>query len=293
MKTQANAHQYCTYLTVYRGSALPPFYIGSTSVDKVNQGYRGSVRSSAYAKIWKRETVANPQLFDTRIISVHDTRKKALERENELHIKLSVVKNPLYVNQSIASGCFGAMTQESLAKMIATKNEPERKIKAGRKVSAKRNDPEWKATTGEIARQKLIKTKNDPDWIATLGKQRNEKNRATVTSQEWKDTVGKERSKKISMAVRLKQDNDAWRSTIGAIRKAKMMDTINNPEWKATVQAEANKKRSISVSKTRSDPAWKLAHMMTCEHCDKTVPSNIFARYHGAKCKTIKEKVCI
>ena len=30
---------YCVYLTIYTGNKLPPFYIGSTSLKKINKGY--------------------------------------------------------------------------------------------------------------------------------------------------------------------------------------------------------------------------------------------------------------
>jgi hypothetical protein len=36
---------YCVYLTIYKGNNLPPFYIGSTSIDKIDGGYHGSVMS--------------------------------------------------------------------------------------------------------------------------------------------------------------------------------------------------------------------------------------------------------
>lgn len=32
---------YCTYITFYRGSKLPPFYIGHSTIKKVEKGYRG------------------------------------------------------------------------------------------------------------------------------------------------------------------------------------------------------------------------------------------------------------
>ena len=54
---------YCTYLTVYTGNKLPPFYIGSTSVDNISKGYRGSVLSKNYKSIWKQELHSHPDLF--------------------------------------------------------------------------------------------------------------------------------------------------------------------------------------------------------------------------------------
>lgn len=100
---------YCTYLTIYKGNKLPPFYIGSTSVDKINRGYRGSVSSKRYKDIWKSELKTNPNLFKTIIISKHQTREEALDKEKKIQINLNVVKSPLYINESIAApyGYFG------------------------------------------------------------------------------------------------------------------------------------------------------------------------------------------
>lgn len=100
---------YCVYLTIYRGNKLPPFYIGSSSVDKVNNGYNGSVRSKKFTGIWKEEQKNNKHLFITKIISTHAKRKEATEFECKIQKKLDVIKNPLYINLAIASrnGFFG------------------------------------------------------------------------------------------------------------------------------------------------------------------------------------------
>lgn len=99
----------CVYLTIYSGNKLPPFYIGSSTVEKVNNGYFGSVKSLEYSAIWKEETTNNPHHFKCRIISTHPTKKAALAREEELQRKLNVIKNPLYINKSYAckNGIFG------------------------------------------------------------------------------------------------------------------------------------------------------------------------------------------
>lgn len=94
---------FCTYITIYSGTKLPPFYIGSSTMSKINNGYRGSVSSREYKKIWMKEPRENPQLFKTIIISKHQTRKDATIRENDLHHKLNVVLNPLYINKAYAS----------------------------------------------------------------------------------------------------------------------------------------------------------------------------------------------
>lgn len=54
---------YCVYLTCYLGNKLPPFYIGSTTTIKVQSGYKGSVKSKQYKKIFEYETLNNSYLL--------------------------------------------------------------------------------------------------------------------------------------------------------------------------------------------------------------------------------------
>lgn len=94
---------YCVYFTFYSGNKLPPFYIGSSYVDKViDKNYHGSVSSKKYKDIWKSELKENPHLFKTRILSIYDSRQDATNAENRLQKKLSVVKSTMYINQSFA-----------------------------------------------------------------------------------------------------------------------------------------------------------------------------------------------
>lgn len=147
---------YCTYLTIYTGSKLPRRYIGSSTIERINKGYNGSVLSKAYKKIWSSERKENPHLFKTRILSLFETSKEALEAEKNLQIKYEAVKSPNYINMSLAqpNGFFGMSrkgykwTEESLAKRSATntgKKRPEHsKIMSGRK-----RPDQAKAMTGE------------------------------------------------------------------------------------------------------------------------------------------------
>lgn len=94
---------YCTYLTTYRGSKLPPFYIGSTSIKKLKDGYKGSVSSTKYKNIWISELTENSHLFFTRILTIHTDRKSATVREFEIQKAMSVVTNELYINMAYAA----------------------------------------------------------------------------------------------------------------------------------------------------------------------------------------------
>ena len=81
---------------------MPPFYIGSTSIKKINNGYRGSVSSKKYKAIWNDELLLNPHLFKTIILSVHESRLMATEREFLLQWQLKVSTNPMYINEAYA-----------------------------------------------------------------------------------------------------------------------------------------------------------------------------------------------
>lgn len=94
---------YCTYLTIYKGSKLPPFYIGSTSIKNIEHGYRGSVKSKKYKNIWKEELNNNPFLFSTKIISTHISKQDALLKEYNFQVSLGVMNSPMYINEAVAS----------------------------------------------------------------------------------------------------------------------------------------------------------------------------------------------
>lgn len=93
---------YVVYFTTYSGTLLPPFYIGSTSAGRIAKGYHGSVTSLKYGALWKSEIKCHPELFQTRIISEHESRSEALLEEQRLHLELDVVNHPLFINQAIA-----------------------------------------------------------------------------------------------------------------------------------------------------------------------------------------------
>lgn len=93
---------YCVYLTTYYGNKMPPFYIGSSSVKKVENGYHGSVASKKYSEIWWSEIKENPHLFKTKIICTFDDRKEATLKEKDLQVKLNVIRSSMYINQATA-----------------------------------------------------------------------------------------------------------------------------------------------------------------------------------------------
>jgi hypothetical protein len=98
--------RYCTYLTTYKGGLLPPFYIGYSTVRKVERGYRGTVSSRRYASIWKSELRGNPHLFTTKILTKHDRLAEAKEKEAYFQRCFNVAKNPMFINGHIQGDRF-------------------------------------------------------------------------------------------------------------------------------------------------------------------------------------------
>ena len=136
---------YCTYLTVYTGNKLPPFYIGSTSVDNINKGYRGSVSSEKYMDIWKQEIASHPDLFKTIILTRHETRQEAMEREVVFQEAFTVARNPMYINMAHANGKFftsGPQSPETIAKRVAATTGQKRSPEIKAKMSGKKRSPE-------------------------------------------------------------------------------------------------------------------------------------------------------
>lgn len=99
---------YCTYLTIYLGNKLPPYYIGFSYLSKIEKGYRGSVVSKKYKQIWKEELYNNPHLFKTIILTTHKTKQEAKSKETYFQNFFNVHINPMYINMCINSEKFNA-----------------------------------------------------------------------------------------------------------------------------------------------------------------------------------------
>mgnify|MGYP000272903504 CR=1 FL=1 len=117
-------HKYCIYFTIYLGTKLPPFYLGSTKVDNIPKGYRGSVSSAKYAQIWRQELKQHPELFRTIVIpnQYANTQKDILDLEYKWQKIFDVVKSPLFVNLAYANKKFHS-TSESVARGVETRRK--------------------------------------------------------------------------------------------------------------------------------------------------------------------------
>lgn len=151
---------YCVYLTSYKGNLLPPFYIGSTSLKKIQNGYNGSVKSRKYFSIFTKERRENPHLFKTQIVSLHTTRKEAVEKEYKLQVQLNVVKSSMYFNEAIAApnGCNGRDTKGILAPFYGRKHSEETKEKMRK---PKRDSTKMRKPKSNSHRKKIAATARD------------------------------------------------------------------------------------------------------------------------------------
>jgi hypothetical protein len=129
---------FCIYLTIYLGDKLPPFYIGSTSVEKINKGYHGSVTSAKFKTIWQSELKHNRHLFRTFIIpseSINSIMHK-LELEAKWQLVFDVVKSDLFVNQRIADRLLFSNSPESIAKGNTKRAKTFRERNVGATISS-------------------------------------------------------------------------------------------------------------------------------------------------------------
>ncbi len=150
---------FCTYLTVYKGNKLPPFYIGSTSVDKIHAGYNGSVSSNQYKEVWKSERTKNKNLFKTTIIKEFPTHEEASRHELKLHLALDVMHNPLYANRAIAAKCFysGAKHSEETKQRMSQSHKGKKKPPRSSEHCRKLSEASKNKTTSEETKKKLSK----------------------------------------------------------------------------------------------------------------------------------------
>jgi hypothetical protein len=212
---------YCTYLTVYTGNKLPPFYIGSTSIDKINKGYRGSVASKNYKSIWKQELELHPELFKTIILTRHETRQDAQDKEIIFHESFSVARNPLYINMAHANGKF----------FVSGPQSPETKAKIGTANTGKKHTPETKAKMSAVKTGK----KQSPEHIAKTAAAQTGKKHSRHSS---------ETKAKMSAAHTGKTQGPHSPETIAKISAAKTGKTLS-PEHKAKLAAaKTGKKQS-------------------------------------------------
>jgi hypothetical protein len=137
----ASVGKFCTYLTTYSGSVLPPFYIGYCKTTNFDRGYHGSVSSVEYRDSWKFELKNSPEKFRTFVLELFDTQEKALDAELSVQKTLSVVKNPLFANRTFSKKKFDSSLLSAGAKQ-AIKDGLSR-TNAGRRMITDGTEQKW------------------------------------------------------------------------------------------------------------------------------------------------------
>ena len=170
--------EYCVYITTYVGSAMPGRYIGSSSVNRVRNGYRGSVRSKKWCSVWENEVKNHPEYFHTEILSVHQTRQDALAEELRLQVLMGVVKSTEWINEGYAQvkGYAGRNVQGSNNPMYGRgdavrewcANNPEKLSERNQKAAHTQwSNPETRSNkiSGMIGKSKTRKTLTQDQFV--------------------------------------------------------------------------------------------------------------------------------
>jgi len=308
---------YICYLIKYSGEKLPPLYIGSTSMENLKNGYRGSVTSIKYGEIFKEELKNNPHLFEYEVLSEHETRASALEVELTKQIEFGVVKSLDYFNEALASvnGMFGRDVSGDSNPMYGNVHSEESKkkmsIKRGNKkrydVTETHREIISKAHKGKKVSENtksLIsenrKGKNCGNDNHMYGKHHTEETIKKLSEARLGKKASDETRKKISEARLGKKASDETRKKIseagmGRIVTKATRDKLSKAMTGKKISEETKKKISESnTGKKMSEDAinnYKKSRIgmkykeSECPHCGKVGGGGNMMRYHFDNCK--------
>jgi len=183
---------YCVYLITYSGDKHPLYYIGSTSVQKIEDGYLGSTSSKKYKDIVLNEQKINSSLYKIKILHTTNTRKEALEIEFKIQEEFLVVTSDLFWNLSYAqiNGFFGMDVAGMNSPRYGTKHTESTKQKIGDAERGEKNH-NWGGITcpKHLANMSKAKMgKNNPMYNKTGEKHHNWN---THHTQKSKDKMSK------------------------------------------------------------------------------------------------------
>lgn len=294
---------YICYLIKYNGDKLPPFYIGSTSLKNLINGYRGSITSKKYGKIFKDELKNNFELFDYEIISEHKCRIEALNAELKKQIELDVVNSDEYFNESLASvnGMFGRDVKGELNPMFGKTHSKETKEKIRVKrgvekrydVTDKHKEIIRNTHKGKLVSEytkKLIsenkKGKNCGIDNPMYGKHHSNKARRKISEANKGKEITNETRKKISEANKGREVSEKTRRKISEAKTGVKRGKLSE-EWKKNI-SEANKGKKMSEEAIQNFIKAKTGMKYVeskCPHCGKIGRGGNMKRYHFDNCK--------
>lgn len=135
------------YITYYCGTKMPKWYIGSSTIERVKNGYNGSISSRKWKKIYEDEQKNNKHLFKTRILSYHKSKEEALKEELRVQKIHLAPRNEKYFNEAYASvnGFKGGDTSFSIdyEKLKSSGHYEMMSEKANSVIAEKRKDPKY------------------------------------------------------------------------------------------------------------------------------------------------------
>lgn len=257
---------YCVYFTIYKGSRLPPFYVGSTKIAKIARGYHGSVSSALWGSIWKQEIRENPHLFMTLIIpgQIRHTAAEILDLELAWQQSFDVVEDICFINQAFAKSGF-CSTPESARKAVATRKRhglsscsEETKLKIGAANRGRRLPPVTPETRAKLS-QSLTGIPRTPEWKAKIsksntGKTVNEETRAKMRLANRREQTAESIAKRLATI----QAKGGYQHSAETKRK---IGEANKGQVRAPQSAESNeKRRKANLGRTRSPEAMAKYH---------------------------------
>ncbi len=289
---------YVCYFIIYSGEKLPPFYIGSTSFKKIQKGYRGSVKSIRYGKIFNEEHKENLNLFKYIILSKHETRQEALNSELEYQKAFNVVKSDLFFNESFASekGSHGRNVSGNLNPMFGKKHNLETRRKIKEKAINRIYKPfseEHKLKIG-LAHKNKIMVLNDFGVLVKV-----DKNDERVLSGLYKlkgkkkKNIGKrgslELKKYLSEKNKGKKKSDQMKQRLSQTNKGKKRKPFSQ-EWKDNMsKSKKGRKRTRKeideMIKTKTGMKYIKS---VCPYCNFEGRGGNMKRYHFENCKLKK-----
>lgn len=128
-------------------------------------------------------------------------------------------------------------------------------------------------------------TLNSTEWKETAGKKKKEKNLNTRQSKEWREAGGELSYEKARLSAIETKNSSEWKESVGKEAVKKQKETKHDPVWKKTTGKGAINKRLETIS----DPSWKEKNTKECQHCGLKMAKGNFVRFHGDKCKKLKE----
>jgi hypothetical protein len=289
---------YAVYLTIYYGDKLPPFYIGSSSIKKIENGYCGSIRSKKYKDIFYEEIKYNKHLFEVIIISTHNTRSEAINFELELQKYFDVVKSYDFFNEAFASinGMFGRDVSGSSNPMYGKKHtENTKKVLSEKRGVTKRFEitDEFRDKISKIHKGKTRsdETKNkiseakkgNKYW---LGKIHSDETKNKISEAKKGKTHSEETKQKISEISKDKVISKETKQKISKSKKGKKREAFSE-EWKQNLSNSKKGKIMSEEAKQKliqSKTGMKYKESI-CPYCNKKGGGGNMVRYHFENCK--------